>query len=245
MASASIVQGVDPHENKKELKAQEKLARLTTLQAFVELEFEKWYIAKYPKTGERELNNLKVNFPTLLPMQLRDINASLLEKLRTEMLNQKRSNATINRRFTTLKSVLTRTVEWEVIPNHDLRKLKPLKEDNSRVRYLSFNEEECLKEALKARDLKIKRERESSNKHRAKRGYPLLPDLSTRTFSDYLEPSVILAMNTGMRRGELLSLRWQNVNLNRDVLAIAAANTKSGKARHIPLNEKAKSALTN
>lgn len=245
MASASIVQGVDPHENKKELKAQEKLARLTTLQAFIELEFEKWYTAQYPRTGERELKNLRVNFPTLLPMQLRDINASLLEKLRTEMLNQKKSNATINRRFTTLKSVLTRAVEWEVIPNHDLRKLKPLSEDNSRVRYLRFDEEARLKEALKTRDLKLKRERESGNKHRAERGYPLLPDLSTKTFADYLEPLVILAMNTGMRRGELLSLRWQNVNLDRDVLTIEAANAKSGKARHIPLNQKAKSALTN
>lgn len=245
MASASIVQGVDPHENKKELKAQEKLARLTTLQAFIELEFEKWYTAQYPRTGERELKNLRVNFPTLLPMQLRDINASLLEKLRTEMLNQKKSNATINRRFTTLKSVLSRAVEWEVIPSHDLKKLKPLIEDNSRIGYLSFDEEERLRKALTARDLRIKRERESGNKHRAERGYPLLPNLSARTFADYLEPLVILAMNTGMRRGELFSLRWQNVNLERDFLTIEAANAKSGKARHIPLNQKAKSALTN
>ena len=56
---------------------------------------------------------------------------------------------------------------------------------------------------------------------------------------------MILAMNTGMRRGELFSLRWQNVNLERDFLTIEAANAKSGKARHIPLNQKAKSALTN
>ena len=48
-----------------------------------------------------------------------------------------------------------------------------------------------------------------------------------------------------MRRGELLSLRWQNANLDRDVLTIEAVNAKSGKTRHIPLNPKAKSALTN
>ncbi|NDV90497.1 tyrosine-type recombinase/integrase [Alteromonas sp. 345S023] len=245
MASASIVQGVDPHENKKELKAKEKLARLTTLQAFIDLEFEKWYIAKYPKSGERELKNLKVNFPNLLPMQLRDINASLLEKLRTEMLTQKKSNATINRRFTTLKSVMSRAVDWEVISSHDLRKIKPLSEDNSRIRYLSFDEEERLKKALSARDFRIKRERESGNKHREERGYPPLPDLSERTFADYLEPLVILAMNTGMRKGELLSLTWQNVNLEREFLSVIAANAKSGKTRHIPLNQKAKSALTN
>lgn len=245
VASASIVQGVDPHENKKELKAKEKLAKLTTLQAFIDVEFEKWYITKYPKTGERELKNLKKNFSTLLPMQLRDINTALLEKVRTEMLTQKKSNATINRRFTTLKSVMSRAVEWEVIPSHDLRKLKPLNEDNSRIRYLSFDEEERLKKALSARDIRIKHERESGNKHREERGYPLLPDLSGRTFADYLEPLVILAMNTGMRKGELLSLSWQNVNFERDFITVLAANAKSGKARHIPLNQKAKSALTN
>ena len=228
------------HPHKREMPR-----RWLALQAFIELEFEKWYTAQYPRTGERELKNLRVNFPTLLPMQLRDINTSLLEKLRIEMLNQKKSNATINRRFTTLKSVLSRAVEWEVIPSHDLKKLKPLIEDNSRIRYLSFDEEERLRKALTARDIKIKRERDSGNKHRAERGYPLLPNLSARTFADYLEPLVILAMNTGMRRGELFLLRWQNVNLERDFLTIEAANAKSGKARHIPLNQKAKSALTN
>lgn len=110
---------------------------------------------------------------------------------------------------------------------------------------MSFDDEERLRKALTARDLKLKRERESGNKHRDERGNPLLPNLSVRTFADYLEPLVILAMNTGMRRGELFSLRWQNVNLERDFLTIEAANAKSGKARHIPLNQKAKSALTN
>lgn len=245
VANASIVQGIDPHESKKELKAKEKLARLTTLQAFIDLEFANWYVAKYPKSGEQELKSLKKNFSNLLPMQLRDINASLLEKLRTEMLTQKKSNATINRRFTTLKSVMSRAVEWDVIPSHDLRKLKALTEDNSRIRYLGFDEEERLKKALSARDFKIKRERESGNKHRQERGYPLLADLSERKFADYLEPLVILAMNTGLRKGELLSLTWQNINLERDFITVIAANAKSGKTRHIPLNQKAKSALTN
>lgn len=61
----------------------------------------------------------------------------------------------------------------------------------------------------------------------------------------YIEPFVILAMNTGMRRGELISFRWKNVNLGRNILTNEAANSKSEKARYIPLNKKVKSALTN
>ncbi len=52
-------------------------------------------------------------------------------------------------------------------------------------------------------------------------------------------------MNTGMRRGELISFRWKNVNLGRNILTNEAANSKSEKARYIPLNKKVKSALTN
>lgn len=244
-ASASSVQGVDPHEQKKELKAQERRSKLTTLEAFLDLQFSSWYCAQYPKSGDREIKNLKKNFPTLLPMQLKDITAAVVERRRAEMLTGKLSNATVNRRFTTLKSVMSRAVEWEIIEKHDLRKVKMLREDNTRIRYLSFEEEEALKRAMSARDYRIKKDRENSNKHRSERGYPLLPDLSNRTYADHIEPLVIVAMNTGMRKGELLNLTWADVNFEREFVTVKAANAKSGKARHIPLNSKAKSALLN
>lgn len=45
---------------------------------------------------------------------------------------------------------------------------------------------------------------------------------------------VLLALATGLRRGELLALRWQHVNLTERVLTIV--NTKTGRDRFIPLN---------
>lgn len=225
-ASASPVQGVDPHEQKKELKTQEKRSKLTTLEAFLDLQFSSWYCAQYPKSGDREINNLKKNFPTLLPMQLKDITASVVERRRAEMLKENLSNSTINRRFTTLKSVMIRAVDWDIIEKHDLRKVKMLREDNTLVRYLSFEEEEALKRAMQARNYRIKKDRENCNKHPSERGYPLLPDLSNRTYADHIEPLVVVAMNTGMRKGELLNLTWADVNFERDFVTVKAARAK-------------------
>jgi integrase len=57
----------------------------------------------------------------------------------------------------------------------------------------------------------------------------------------YLRPIVVLALNTGMRRGEILGLEWRNVDLTRGLIYVT--NTKSGKDRVIPLNQAAQSAL--
>jgi integrase len=57
----------------------------------------------------------------------------------------------------------------------------------------------------------------------------------------YLKPIVLLAINTGMRRGEILGLEWKNVDLSRGLIYVT--NTKSGKDRVIPLNQDARSAL--
>jgi integrase len=57
----------------------------------------------------------------------------------------------------------------------------------------------------------------------------------------YLKPIGVLALNTGMRRGEILGLEWKNVDLTRGLIYVT--NTKNGKDRVIPLNQAARSAL--
>ncbi|WP_019677426.1 tyrosine-type recombinase/integrase [Arsukibacterium perlucidum] len=171
--------------------------------------------------------------------QLSDIKPHLIEQWRIERKAKGNKNASINRQVTNLKSCLSRAVEWEVIEKHELHKLKPLPEDNSKVRYLSKPEEAALRHALRERDERMKQERDSGNQHRAERNNDLLPSLRDKTFADHLEPIVLLAMNTGMRRGEILSLCWDDINFDTKTLTVQFANAKSGKTRHIPLNGEA------
>jgi integrase len=70
-----------------------------------------------------------------------------------------------------------------------------------------------------------------------------------------LEALLVLAITTGMRRGELLALRWKDVDLDRGVLAVTGslqgetrptlsiATPKSGKSRTVALGTIAVSAL--
>ena len=52
---------------------------------------------------------------------------------------------------------------------------------------------------------------------------------------------IIVAVETAMRRGELLSLRWCDVDLDRRVAHLAL--TKNGNARDVPLSSRAVSAI--
>jgi integrase len=61
-----------------------------------------------------------------------------------------------------------------------------------------------------------------------------------------LLPLVVLAIHTGMRRGELLTLRWANVDFARGLIHVMNSHreqTKSGHSRSIPMNQIAREEL--
>ena len=59
----------------------------------------------------------------------------------------------------------------------------------------------------------------------------------------YLWPLINLAIETGMRRGELLSLTWSDIDLNQRTAFLA--ETKNGTPRTVPLSDEALSILKN
>ncbi len=57
----------------------------------------------------------------------------------------------------------------------------------------------------------------------------------------HLKSILITALHTGMRRGEILSLKWENVDFSRGVIRVE--KSKSGRVRSIPMHEKVREAL--
>ena len=55
---------------------------------------------------------------------------------------------------------------------------------------------------------------------------------------DRFEALYVLAISTGLRRGELLGLKWVDVDLDRGVLSVQRALSPKGKTFHRPKNTK-------
>src|SRR5262249_5120466 len=103
-----------------------------------------------------------------------------------DKLARTRENSTVRRYLAVLSHAFTVAVqEWEWLNENPFHKVSKPKEPRGRVRYLTHDERERLLEAC----------RQSRNK--------------------YLHIVVVLALSTGGRRGELLNLRWADVNFKR------------------------------
>ena len=67
--------------------------------------------------------------------------------------------------------------------------------------------------------------------------YELLLRESCKRKSWYLYPMIVLAVETGMRRGEILALDWSNIDWSRSRVLLPI--TKNGKSRWVPLSSSA------
>lgn len=54
----------------------------------------------------------------------------------------------------------------------------------------------------------------------------------------HLRRIIIMALDAGMRRGEILTERWQDVDFARRLLFVSCSKTPEGEAREIPLTER-------
>jgi len=61
--------------------------------------------------------------------------------------------------------------------------------------------------------------------------------------SPHLVPILITALNTGMRKMEVLTLTWEDIDFDKNFITIRKEITKSNKARRIPINSKLRGVL--
>jgi len=141
---------------------------------------------------------------------LSDVSRALIIEQRDKLLNTKgrnverRKNSTVNRYTTALGNAFTVAMnEWEWIHENPMRKISKLSEPRGRVRFLDDEERERLLEACQA----------STNLQ--------------------LHMLVVLALSTGARHGELINLRWSDVDWQRRVITLH--NTKNKERRLLPL----------
>lgn len=208
-----------------------------TLRSFLAEVYGPWQRANR-KTGDETIKRLESAFPEFLPLKLPDISTWHVEKWRTEKRKRGLSAATINREVTALKAALNRAADWSLLDTPALTKVKPLRMDKRGVvRYLSREEEKRLREVLTARDDKRRIERLQANAWRRERGYAEYPAIGE--CADHFTPLVLLALNTGLRRGELFQLTWADIDLGRAMLTVRGSGSKNAQTRHVPLNSEA------
>jgi integrase len=161
-----------------------------------------------------------------------------LRRLEGAGLNEGRNPVTVVRDLYTLSSVLRRAVKAGELTENPVRRAdKPRVDRRGKVRFLDQAEETRLRQALKARDEAMRNRRTVANNRRQTRHERILPPLTH--FGDHLTPAVLLSMNTGLRRGELVKLRCSSVDSNRQLLTVEGPNAKNRQTWHVELNEEA------
>ena len=111
--------------------------------------------------------------------------------------------ATVNRELALFRHMLSKAMDWEYLNKTPTRTVKLFKEPSGRIRYLSNGERERLLQECRCSDNSI------------------------------LYPTVLTALNTGMRKGELQGLTWDDVDFERRIITIR--QTKNNEIRHIPI----------
>ena len=240
---SDIMKGIDVQSEKNKQRKEAEATKNRRLGAFIDELYEPWILTHH-KYGKGTMSLIRSRFACFMNTPLEEITVRRVEAWRKDRLGDGIKPTTVNRQVASLRGLLTKAVEWEVISEHPLQKLKALKTGTTPlVRYLSPGEETRLYRVLSDRDTALKEERQRGNEWRKQRNYPLLPDLTPHAYGDRMSPMIILSLKTGLRRGELFALTWHDVDMNNRVLTVRAENAKSSRTRHIPLNNTAYTAL--
>lgn len=133
------------------------------------------------------------------------IGVKQLEQYRDIRRQEKAAPATINRELSTIKHAMTKAVAWKLIRKEQREELRGVQKDKEPPGRLRYL---------------VNKEEE---------------DRLLRGCRGPFKALVIVALHTGMRRGELLRLTWEDVDLEQGYIHIN--ETKSGERRTIPMNE--------
>jgi integrase len=228
---AEIHLGANPQETK--LEARKPSA---TLKDFLDNHYEPWASVNL-KSGPATCKRLRTVFADFLDTPMPALSPFEIERWRSKRVKDSKRLDAGNRPLACLKSAVSKAVAWGLIESNPIEGVRLARIDRKReIRVLDAKEEARLMAALDARQEEARAARASHNAWLAERHQPLLPDLRQCEFTDYLKPMVLLALNCGLRRGELFGIEWGDVDLKNRRLSIRGTRSKSGQTRRVPLN---------
>jgi len=165
-----------------------------------------------PRSVLRDECSLKHLSKTFGSKMLSEINPLMIAGYKKKRQDEGAKPATINREVGCLRTMLNRALSWGKLQRLSFgfgkkKDVRFLQEPNGRKRILSPEEETRLLETVRL----------------------------TRK-SQHLEPIIITALNTGMRKGEILNLKWSKVDFKNGNITVE--DTKNGETRIVPMNKK-------
>lgn len=212
-----------------------------SLRQFVELRYSGWVEVSHADP-HASLERLQRCYEQWHDIPMTDISVDMVEQWIAERLRQRKAPSTINRDLSVLSGALSKADSWQLLPSNPVRHVQKCSVDKSPItRHLTSDEQMRLIHTLRLRDLKKRKNRQAANRFRKMRSYPSLPALGR--YCDHVTPMVLLSLNSGCRRGELLALRWEDVDLENGLLSIPGTKSKSGQSRVVNLNSEALSVL--
>ena len=164
-----------------------------------------------PRTYDRYKEIVEVHIsPAIGDVRLDKLTPALVQGLLAAKREQGLSGRTCLHIYRVLHRALNVAVQWGLVGRNACDAVRPPKADEEPPVGLSPEQVEALLEA--ARTIEEKRP-DGTVEHRPNRLYPLF----------------LTAVHTGMRQGELLALRWEDVDLDAGVALVRRALEKSGK----------------
>ncbi len=236
-------------------------SRPWTLRRYVAEVFPKIQARVSPSTAEMQAETLeRYVLPMFAERKLETIRRPDLEDLVAFLKTEKHlSPATINRTLSLVRRVLRDAEARELIPFYPVKGGLPREKeaalrlelsDDEMARFLSvFDDEEGFRRALAERTAK----RRVARIGRAAELGPSLPfsgggrrgdgEAAGEDFARFRAsmPAFVIALETGLRRGDLIGLRWENVNLQEGYLRLVMQKTRDEV--EIPISIRCREAL--
>jgi integrase len=241
VSDSPVVRAVK-HERRVEVR---KVSDMPTLREYLTGDYRTYWLGyTQSETPEANLNNIRRDFPDLPDLKLNEITRPMLLAWVEKRRAAKYKPAAINRTIGALGAVFSHAVEHEKIEASPVtkklrQKVDPVEADKL-GRQLEIGEEQRLRATLDQRETDIRAGRLTVYTTRKK---PIELPGDHHAYVDHVKPAILLAINTGMRRSELMRLRWTAINWTDRTVTVEPWTTKVKKARVIDLNAEALAVL--